>query len=203
MKISGQLLWTDYLKAQYLHMRPSTVGSSAVYVLLGFFVLAALASMAFSVGSAGFSDSWPFFLPPLLVIAILPLYFYVFLPRRVRRLFEQHKELSAPVEHEITPEGLITKSQYGNSNRPWSIFSKWRENKDLLMLYVTDIQFVMIPKRLCTAEQLAAVHSYLDQNKVLEASKVRTRSWARTAMWILLLLAIMVAFYVGFLTPTR
>ncbi len=198
MKISGQLLWTDYLKAQFLHMRPGKLTSILRYVIFGLVGLAVLAGMF----AGGVAESWVFYLPILLLFVAIPLYYYVFLPRRVRGLFEQHKELGAPVEHEITPEGLITTSQYGNSNRPWSLFRKWKESKDLLMLYLTDVQFIMIPRRFFTDEQFAALHAYLDQNKVLEASRVRTNTGWRTALWIVLLLALVIAFYVGFRSQT-
>jgi hypothetical protein len=202
MKLNSQLAWTDYLKAQYLHMRPGTLGGVLRYVFLGFIVLIAIAGMAPVIAAGGWSESWPFFIPIFLLLVLIPLYFYVFLPRRVRHLFDQNKELGAPIEHEITPEGLTTTSQYGNSSRPWSIFRKWKENKDLLVLYITDIQFIMIPKRFCTPEQLTALHGYLDQAKVLEARKVKTDSWARTAIWIVLFIAVAVAFYLGFRNPT-
>lgn len=198
MKISGQLLWTDYLKAQFLHMRPGKAIGILRYVIYGFVALAALAGMV----AGGVAESWPFFLPILLLFVYIFAYNYVFLPRRVRRLFEQNKELGAPVEHEITPEGLITTNQYGNSNRPWSLFRKWKESKDLLMLYITDFQFILLPRRFFTDEQFAALHAYLDQNKVLEASRVRTNAGWRTALWLVLLLAMVIAFYVAFRSQT-
>jgi len=34
MKISGQLDWKDYLKAQRLHMRPSRAARAALYVAM-------------------------------------------------------------------------------------------------------------------------------------------------------------------------
>ncbi len=202
MKINAQLAWTDYLKAQYLHRGPGTLGGTLRYVLLSFFVLNIILGLAFATTFGGLSESWPFFIPLNLLLVAIALYFYIFFPRRVRHLFEQHKELGAPVEHEITPEGLIMTSQFGNSNRPWSIFRRWKENKDLLMLYITDIQFIMIPKRFCTPEQLAALHGYLDQNKVLEAGKVKTGSWQRTVLWIIVLIAVASMLYLGFHSPT-
>ena len=198
MKISGQLLWTDYLKAQSLHARPGKLMGILRYVLFGFVALAVLAGMF----AGGLAESWVYYLPILFVIVGIPLYYYVFFPRRVRSLFEQHKELGAPVEHELTPEGLVTTSQYGNSKRPWNLFRKWKESKDLLMLYITDIQFILLPRRFFTDEQFAALHAYLDQNKVPEASQVKTNAGWRTALWIVLLLALIVAFYVGFRSQT-
>ncbi len=202
MKINAQLTWTDYLNAQRLHMRPGTLGGIMRYVLIGFFVLMVVAGMASAVIAGGWAQSWPFLIPILLLLVAIPLYLYIFLPRRVRRLFEQHKELGAPIEHEITPEGLLMTSQYGNSNRPWNIFRKWKENKDLLLLYITDLQFIMIPKRFFAAEQLTALHGYLDQNKVLEASKVKSSNWVRNALWVLLLIAVAIMFLIGFRNPT-
>ncbi len=196
MKINSQLAWTDYLKAQYLHRQRGT------YVLLGVFVLVSIAGMAYQVAVNGWSESWPFFIPPPLLVVIISLYYYVSLRRRVHHLFEQNKELGAPVELEITSEGLTTTSQYGNSNRPWSLFRKWKESKDLLMLYITDIQFIMLPRRFFTDEQYAALHAYLDQNKVLEASRVRTNAGWRAVLWGVLLLATVIAFYVAVRSQT-
>ncbi len=201
MKINGQLTAEDYLRAQYLHMRPGRLAAAGLYILLGLVVLGILGSLYPTIAAGDPIQSMIFILPFLVIVLFIVLYYYVLFPRRVQRIYEQQKEMSASFEHEITPEGLASSNQYGYANRPWGNFRKWRENKDLLLLYLSDVQFILLPKRFCTPEQLAALHAHLDQSKVLEASKVKSGSWVRTAFWVLLLIALASMLYLGFRSP--
>ena len=201
MKISGQLAWIDYLKAQHLHLRPSRMGQIIQYALIGVFIVA-VGFMVFAYPGTDLKWFWAILGYILFVAVLVALYYYVFFPRHVRQLFEQSKELAAPMEHEITPTGLITTSAYGCSERPWGIFRKWKEDKDLLMLYITDGQFIMIPKRFGTPEQLAALHARLDEYKVPQASQVRSGSWLRIAVWVIVAILLAILIYSGFRNTT-
>ncbi len=172
MKISGQLTWQDYLKATYLHLRPNRWMQIVLYALVALFLLSLLSLVVLAVFfEADVSGVWSIILVVLIVVAAVLLNLFVLTPWRVRRLFAQHKEISAPMELEITPTGLGMTTAYGNSNRPWGIFRKWKESRELLMLYITDIQFLMIPKRFCTAEQIEALRTHLQENNIADASR--------------------------------
>jgi YcxB-like protein len=108
---------------------------------------------------------------PFIFAAGFVFYLRVIIPMNVRHMFEQQKELSAPFEHDLTAEGLNSSSQFGYATRPWSFFRKWKQNKNLLLLYTSDLQFLLIPKRFCTAEQLAAIQLRLQEYKVPEDAR--------------------------------
>lgn len=172
MKISGQLTWRDYLESQFLHIKPNRLLRRVWFVLIVLAVLSYGAGMYVMIVD-NLGPIWPYLWPALIVAGALLLYLlylYVFLPRKVRQIYQQHMDMSAPFEIEITPTGLVSSNQYGYANRPWRKFRKWKESKDLLMLYLSDIQFLLIPKRFITDEQMEAIRARLGENNVREAS---------------------------------
>jgi hypothetical protein len=171
MKLKGQLQWTDYLNSQLLHMQPSwgrRIMYYGVYLFLVFALVSAL--YLFAVGQLDIQLSY--ILPFLILVAIYPLYRYVILPNRIKKIFTQQKELHSPFEIEFTDAGMIMSNEFGNSIRPWRNFNKWKENKELIMLYHSDVMYSILPKRLFTdPQQIETIKSYLEQNKVPVAKK--------------------------------
>ena len=165
MKIKGQLQWTDYLNSTLLHMQPGRLAKIVLFgallligcAFIGGFFLLVIGQLERPVG---------FFFPLLIFLGIYPLYRYVLLPNRVKKIFSQQKELNSPFEMEFTDTGLVASNEFGNSNRPWGNFIKWRENKDLFILYHSDIVYTIIPKRIFTGpEQVEKVKAFLEKRK--------------------------------------
>lgn len=165
MKISGKLEWTDCLAAERLHQRPAGAQKLVRYVVTALVVLAA----AWVIYYAADNDPYGLLLAAVLIVlyagGLLTNRFLV-LPRRARRLYEQQKGLQVPFVHEITPAALISTDEFGHGERPWSHFLKWREDKDILLLYLTDIQSVLIPKRFTTEEQIQALRERLQEHNI-------------------------------------
>lgn len=172
MKISGQLDWTDYLEAKYLHIRPNLGVRVFWYLLISIilpgFAAYAVPSLLRGQGVPELSYVWPI----LLVVAVFLLFRYALLPWNIRRVYTQNKELSAPFEHEITPAAITTSNVYGLTSRPWSAIHEWKEDRDYLLLYLSDIQPLIIAKRFCTEEQVETIRRHLTENKVADASKL-------------------------------
>jgi len=169
MKIKGQFQWTDYLNAQLLHMQPS--GFVRV-VRLGVYAFVALifATILFMRLIGQLDINIEYLLPVLILFCLFPLYRYVLLPNRVKKLFVQQKELSLPIEFEFTETGMSSSNELGNSTRPWTNFVKWKENKELILLYHSDVLFSMIPVRFFTdPQQVEIIKSFLEKNKVPKA----------------------------------
>ena len=167
MKINGKLEWTDYLEAQKLHMKRGGWRRALLYTTAIILILA----FGFVLVSAILDEDWGLLWPlswPIIVGGVFLLYTYVIIPRRVRQIYSQHKEMAAPFEHEITPTMLVSTTQFGHGDRPWNIFHKWKENEKIFLLYTSDVQFVLIPKRFCTPEQLEALRLRLRENNVRE-----------------------------------
>lgn len=176
MKITGQLTWQDYLQAQLLHTRLVWWGQLLLVIAVLGLIAGYASTMVPDIAAHGWGMLGYYLWLPILIVAAILYYYVVALPRRVRRLYEQHKEMQAPFEHEITESGLITPKEYGYTDHPWEHFRKWKQDKNILLLYFSEIQFVLIPKRFCTAEQLEALRGHLAQNHVTEVGTVTRRS---------------------------
>ena len=195
MKLKGQLQWTDYLNSQLLHMQRSKLERIIINVLLLVFVFVTIGGLLFvAIGQSELQISS--FIPMILIVAIFPLYRYVMLPRRVKQIFIQQKELSSPFEIEITDVGMNFSNEYGNSTRPWRNFTKWKENKELLVLYHSDVMFSIIPKRIFSdSQQLDTIKNLLEKNKV---SVTKNRSIISYVIYFVLLIIIGSIMYINF-----
>jgi len=198
MKIEGQIQWTDYLEAQLLHLRPAKWLRIVLYCIFG---LIGCSLVILLVSSGG---DWyltiEYLIPILFVLALFLLFRYVLLPGRVRHIYGQQKELAEPFEYEITDAGLTVANKYGHSIRPWGNFAKWKENKNLLLLYHSDVLFTMIPRRFCTDEQITAIHSHLLENKIPEASRSFRGCLIALLLYIVLMIIMVAILYLTFRT---
>lgn len=164
MKIKGQLQWTDYLQSQLLHLQPTGLARLVRYSFLAFLGCGFIDGLYLSV-----AGQLPFewVIPVIPVVGFVAIYRYILLPQRVKRIFFQQKDLSVPFEIEITDAGLNASNEFGNSIRPWKNFNKWKENKELLILYHSDVLYSILPKRLFPdPQQIEMIKTYLENNKV-------------------------------------
>src|SRR5262249_29468642 len=72
---------------------------------------------------------------------------YVFLPWQGRKIFAQTKALQRPYHWTWNNEQLSLSSDLLNIVVPWADLIKWRESKDLFLVYPSSISFHMFPKR--------------------------------------------------------
>ncbi len=192
MNINGQLTWQDYLHAQSLHTRRVWWQQAIWYIAIVIMAAGLLSIMIPDVMANGVGVIWSHIWPPLVLVGGVLVVYYVIIPRGMRQLFEKKKELSDPFQYEITPGGLITSNQYGRTEHPWGEFKKWQENKHVLLLYATDVEFLIIPKRLCAAEQAEALRADLRENGVPQAGLVSRRSVITAAVVVFGLLVVAV-----------
>jgi hypothetical protein len=203
MIVRGQLLWTDYLDSQLLHLRPDGLARYIAYGAVVLFGLGTLGCLVFAIlAQAGFQ----LLILPLFVAAFIALYRYVLLPNRVRKIFSQQKELGAAFELEISESGLRASNEFGNSIRPWGNFTKWKENSSLLLLYHSDMMFSVLPKRCFPeADQAETIKSYLLQNGVPAAnSRPLLQGLSVSCVVYIVLLVLMFAiFYISYSSSVR
>jgi hypothetical protein len=84
--------------------------------------------------------------------------------RQLTRVFTQQKDLSAPFEMTLTDQEFSMRNEFGESHLPWDSFVKWKEDKEMLLLYRSDVMFQMLPKRLLHSDgELGYVLSRLRQ----------------------------------------
>lgn len=145
MSIHIQLTPRDYLAANLRVLRwPNLI---MMLFGLGFVVFGASKILALFGGSADKLDGLFQTVIGLMILLLFVLNRFVVIPRRVRRIFRQQKNLQRPLEFGWDRETVWSSSEIGNTKRPWSDFTKWRELKGLFLLYHSDVMFQMIPKR--------------------------------------------------------
>jgi hypothetical protein len=66
---------------------------------------------------------------------------------KARRLFRQQKTLHRPFELSWTTEALTLTAEHGTSTIHWPDFHKHREDTGLFLLFLSDANFLMVPKR--------------------------------------------------------
>ena len=173
MKLTGQFQWTDYLNAQLLHLRPNKFGRIMYYVLFIIMILGVVSGFyflyLFITGDyhTELGSILRIFIIPVLFPLVWLLFRHVLLPYQTRKIFAQQKDLQPPFEMEFTDDNLVLSYEFGNAIRPWKHFIKWKENEKLLLLYLSDMMFVMIPKRFLTdPQQLEMIKSYIVKNGI-------------------------------------
>ena len=160
-----QLEHKDYLNATYLHYihtsspRPFIV-TSVLLLLdgLGILGLAVLQkSLALSIISAIF----------ILMGILSMLNIFVLWPRRTRTVFSQQKSMQEPFELEILETGLKRTSENSESLYPWEDFHEWREDDKQFVLYLSELSFLIIPKRFDQErDAVTQIKTHLRENRV-------------------------------------
>lgn len=138
-----RILAEDYLAAVRLNLRPRKARAIAGIVLLVVVAIAiGLLLLRIASGEAQWFDS-------ILVAAVvwLVLWYWVFLPRQVRKLYSQQRSLQEPFEAAFDATGMRIDSERGNATLPWADVHKWRESKRIFLIYQSDALFHLLPKR--------------------------------------------------------
>ena len=143
MKVTCQLEPSDYLAAQFVHIRPRPVFK---WLTIGLILLAILIGL--SQIMRGFSEGIK--ASDFIIfggLAYLLLTYGAWLPYRSKKIFKQQKTLHEPYDVEITEDYFASTSSLGFSKISWSDFYKYRVGKDLILVYQSEVMFHMFPKR--------------------------------------------------------
>ncbi len=195
MKISGQYLWTDYLDAQLLHLTPPRATRISLW-LLGAMLAVSIISMLLLRVPIEYGAAC--LVPVLILVGLYALYRYLIMPRQVKRIFNQQKELNSPFEIEFSEAGLSFSNEFGQTLRPWQMFLKWKENEKIFMLYHSDVMFSMFPKRLFTdGSHLLTIKHFLNENGVSSAPR-KLNHIQKLLIYLLIIIAIGGSLYVLF-----
>jgi hypothetical protein len=69
---------------------------------------------------------------------------------------------------EISEDGIYLRNQITQETRSWGVFTKWKEDQKIIVLYHSDVMFTMLPKRLLTDECNKFVREQLEKNGIPE-----------------------------------
>jgi hypothetical protein len=132
VRAEGIIAEADYVRSQYLYIRPSPgLGWAVIGVVIAALIIGAIvASLPWIIAG---------------VAAYLALWLLVFIPWHAKKNYRQYKALSEPVSIEVRDDGLFFKRDNGEGLVPWSHIVKWRQNKTLVLLYPASNIFHLIP----------------------------------------------------------
>ncbi|HEV2612568.1 MAG TPA: YcxB family protein [Noviherbaspirillum sp.] len=157
--ITGVVSEKNYLDAYRLHRRPVAIAvnwTAGLVAMLGF-VLTVLGvkpwGIVLAFGGIG----------GLIGEAIQS---YLYLPRKVRKLYSQYKGIDAPITYRWDSKRFSVHSDRGNGDRNWESLVKVRENNELFLLYTTDALFEVVPKAWFNSTAQATEFYHYAQGKV-------------------------------------
>jgi len=163
IEISGRYELADFRKAQALHARRGKVATWSAYYVMGVMALIAVVGGVLAIMGR---FPWSYVLISALALAAVVIVRFVVVPRQLKRIFAQQKDLSSPFEMTLTDQEFTMRNEFGESHLPWDSFVKWREDKEMLLLYRSDVVFHMLPKRLLRSDdELGYVLGRLRQSR--------------------------------------
>ena len=155
MRAEGIIQESDYVRSQYLHIRPRPIFAVVGAPILALFAWAFVESHSWVMGG---------------VAAYLALWLLVFIPWRAKRSYKQYKALSEPVSVEVRDDGLFFKGENGEGLVPWSHVVKWRKSKRLLLLYPASNIFHLVPSHFFQSDEAFVAFSEIVKGKVGNAT---------------------------------
>ena len=135
------------------------------------------------------------FLPVGLFAGFL-VFFRYGIPARMKTLYSQQEDLHQPLHIDITDDAIQVSNPFGRSTRPWSMFIKWLEDDEFIVLYLTDVQIYVLPKsQMGDDETCEAVRSSLSAARVPLAR--RSNIYAILSFFLLLWLGLLLSVELG------
>jgi hypothetical protein len=83
-----------------------------------------------------------------------------------RRMLTQRAELMGPIRWEFDEEGIRHTTIHSNSHYPWPALRGWREDGSILLLYVADNLFYMVPKAQAGQEVIGSLRRNIEAGGV-------------------------------------
>lgn len=160
--LQGKFEPKDYIKAQYLHLRPKPWFKYVVIALLSLCLVILLASAS---SADSFINALINFVPILIFGLFYIFILFVIMPWNVRRIFSQQKTLHSEHTTVISPETIESTSEHGSMKMRLSDFHRYKVGKDMILLYQSQSLFHMFPRRLFASEEdFQTFISYLEAN---------------------------------------
>lgn len=72
----------------------------------------------------------------------------IYAPIQTKKQYREYKAAQEPISISRQDSGLIFKSAVGNANIEWNRIVKWRENKELVLIYQAPQVYHVVPKRI-------------------------------------------------------
>lgn len=90
----------------------------------------------------------------LACIAYFVLYFGVFIPWRVKRLYREYTAMREPVTVNVADEGLEFVSEKGQGILPWIDIRKTKSNDSLILVYPNSSIYHILPSHFFDSDEM-------------------------------------------------
>lgn len=137
----------------------------------------------------GLADLWPALRILGVMLLVVLLFAYLFFVWGPKKQLAGDKTLQGPMTGVVREEGLYFETPFSKADLPWSVFTKTKIGKDVILLYHSTVggQCNLLPRELFASDQ--------DWDTVVEqvrrntpVADMRGRREARAWLWVLLLL---------------
>lgn len=151
VEVAGQCTWTDYLAAHRLHERWQRRARLPGWRLL--WVLLAVQVGAFLGAGLLLDRRWLWSAALGAAGALL-----IFLRRRVwlpwwfRRAWARERSMREPFRTTVDADGIRTETALGAASARWEAFERWLEDDAVFVIYASDTQYGLLPKRLVVGD---------------------------------------------------
>jgi hypothetical protein len=183
IKLNGKLTPEDYLEANLLHLR-RTGWARVVFTAFIAIIFCAIILLFIYYGI----EAYYLCAPVIVLVLLFIVWRFMLLPRNIKRLYTQQKDLGSPFEIELDEDSFCSSNEYGHSRYPWDHFVKWKENEKLILLYLSDAVITMLPKRIFTQE--SQIH-FLKQ-KLSENDAPVKEGFSHSSVLIMVILVIVI-----------
>lgn len=143
MKLHCQIEPSDYVRAQYLNLRPRPLIKWLVIILIAIFLLVFLHELF--TRPIDRITALPFIVSAILVYLVIT--YGVWLPYRTKKIYKQQKSLQEPYDAELSQDEFISSNSLGTARIKWADFHKYKVAKDMILVYQSDLIFHMFPRR--------------------------------------------------------
>lgn len=144
MIIEVQLTVQEFLGAQRLHFRPKPAVRWAFYLLVAIVAVMLVTEAWTMMRGNPLPRGWWILPGGLAYGAFL---FFILLPWRVARIFQQNPALAALTQITIDDTGLLLDSSRGQLRFGWPMIKRWKTNQDMILVYHSSAHFHMLPRR--------------------------------------------------------
>jgi hypothetical protein len=76
-----------------------------------------------------------------------------------KRVHRQRTASQPSIAVSWSEAGFAATTPTANSQTPWSHYFRWREDDHVILLYLTELLFQSVPKRVLSTEQLASLRA--------------------------------------------
>jgi hypothetical protein len=148
MRLEFKYTFNDFVEANTTHSRFNRI-RTIVWIIVAPLLVAGFILMAIDESSHVSSSSVVSYLPVLIFFALMS-------PWGMRLIYyvrwKGQPSLHAAITYEVTDGSVVVTTDTSRSEMKWETFTRFRESKNLFMLYAGRSLFYMIPKRAFAGE---------------------------------------------------